>query len=123
MVYQTPLRELGEWFGPALVHSYACDAVARFGARAGIDLGIVGDDGVGVEPGQSLRGPRHAARTSPRHSPPACRCRARACTGSPECSPAAERGARSPAVVPRAPRRVAWCVGSATASGPALAVA
>ena len=52
MVYQTPFAQLtGAWLGPALVHSYACDATARFGARAGIDLGIVGDEGVGVEPG------------------------------------------------------------------------
>lgn len=52
MVYQTPIAQLtGRWFGPALVHSYARSAVERFGDRAGIDLGVVGDHGVGLDAG------------------------------------------------------------------------
>ena len=52
MVYQTPFAELtGFWLGSALVESYASSAVSRFGSRAGLDLGIVGDDGLGVGPG------------------------------------------------------------------------
>jgi hypothetical protein len=58
MVYQTPFAELtGSWLGPSLVHCYARDAVARFGARAGLDLGIVGDHGVGVDPGNRYPDP------------------------------------------------------------------
>jgi hypothetical protein len=53
MVYQTPIAQLvGAWLGPELVRSYAASAVARFGPRAGLDLGIVGEAGVGVDPGQ-----------------------------------------------------------------------
>lgn len=60
MVYQTPFAQLiGTWLGPALVSSYAKTAVARFGARAGIDVGIVGDHGVGIDPGS--RYPRGSA--------------------------------------------------------------
>jgi hypothetical protein len=52
MVYQTPIAQLtGRWFGPALVRSYARTAVERFGDRAGIDLGVVGDHGVGLDAG------------------------------------------------------------------------
>jgi len=52
MVYQTPIAQwVGAWLGPELVRSYAESAVARFGDRAGLDLGIVGDAGVGVDPG------------------------------------------------------------------------
>ncbi|MFO0570345.1 MAG: hypothetical protein U0263_32180 [Polyangiaceae bacterium] len=52
MVYQTPFAQLlGTWLGPALVSSYAVSAVERFGDRAGIDVGIVGDHGVGLDPG------------------------------------------------------------------------
>jgi hypothetical protein len=52
MVYQTPIAQwVGTWLGPELVRSYATSAVARFGERAGLDLGIVGDAGVGVDPG------------------------------------------------------------------------
>lgn len=52
MVYQTPFAQLlGTWLGPALVHSYAETAVARFGDRAGIDVGIVGPHGIGIDPG------------------------------------------------------------------------
>ena len=58
MVYQTPFAQLlGSWLGPALVHSYAQSAVAHFGARAGLDLGIVGDAGVGVDPGARYPSP------------------------------------------------------------------
>ncbi len=53
MVYQTAFAQLiGEWLGPALVESYANDAVARFGTRAGLDLGVVGSAGIGIDPGQ-----------------------------------------------------------------------
>ncbi|MBK8999361.1 MAG: hypothetical protein IPM35_26875 [Myxococcales bacterium] len=75
MVYQTPFAQLiGAWLGPALVSSYAKTAVARFGARAGIDLGIVGDHGVGIDPGESLPERSGSARRSRgvargRHSP------------------------------------------------------
>jgi hypothetical protein len=52
MVYQTPFAQmLGAWLGPALVASYAQTAVERFGDRAGIDVGIVGDHGIGIDPG------------------------------------------------------------------------
>lgn len=52
MVYQTPFAQLlGTWLGPALVHSYAKSAVERYGDRAGIDVGIVGEHGVGLDPG------------------------------------------------------------------------
>lgn len=53
MVYQTVLAQLtGIWFGPGLVHSYATDAVRRHGPRAGLDLGVVGDFGVGLDAGR-----------------------------------------------------------------------
>lgn len=52
MVYQTAFaQQIGSWLGPDLVHSYALDCVRRFGARAGIDVGVVGDQGVGLDPG------------------------------------------------------------------------
>jgi hypothetical protein len=52
MVYQTPFAQLtGMWLGPALVGSYARTAVERFGERAGIDVGIVGEHGVGIDAG------------------------------------------------------------------------
>lgn len=58
MVYQTPFAQLvGTWLGPALVHSYARTAVERFGERAGIDVGIVGDHGVGIDPGSRYPSP------------------------------------------------------------------
>lgn len=58
MVYQTPFaQQAGSWFGPALVYEYALAAVARFGERAGLDLGIVGDVGLGVEPGDRYPDP------------------------------------------------------------------
>jgi hypothetical protein len=58
MIYQTPIAQLvGTWLGPELVRSYASSAVERFGARAGLDLGIVGDAGVGVDPGLRYRSP------------------------------------------------------------------
>jgi hypothetical protein len=58
MAYQTPFAQLvGSWLGPSLVHSYAATAVARYGARAGIDLGIVGDAGVGVDAGDRYPDP------------------------------------------------------------------
>ncbi len=62
MVYQTAFAELGgSWFGPRLVHEYARDAFARFGDRAGIDLGVVGDRGVGLGPGNRYRAPSDLA--------------------------------------------------------------
>jgi hypothetical protein len=52
MVYQTAFRQLaGTWFGPRLVYEYAKEAVSRFGSRAGLDLGVVGDAGIGLDPG------------------------------------------------------------------------
>lgn len=52
MVYQTAFRQLaGVWFGPRLVYDYAKAAVSRYGERAGLDLGVVGDAGVGLDPG------------------------------------------------------------------------
>ncbi len=58
MVYQTGFAEqAGLWFGPALVNSYARSAVERFGERAGIDLGVVGDEGIGVGPGNRYPDP------------------------------------------------------------------
>jgi hypothetical protein len=58
MVYQTAFaQQLGLWLGPALVHSYAIDAVRRFGDRAGIDVGVVGDAGLGLEPGDRYPSP------------------------------------------------------------------
>lgn len=58
MVYQTAFAQLaGVWLGPSLVSSYASSAVARFGERAGIDVGIVGDAGIGVDPGQRYPDP------------------------------------------------------------------
>ena len=58
MVYQTGFaQQTGHWFGPALVHSYARAAVARFGERAGIDLGVVGNEGIGLDPGNRYPDP------------------------------------------------------------------
>lgn len=58
MVYQTAYaQQVGEWLGPALVHSYARDAVARFGERAGIDVGVVGDAGIGLDAGNRYADP------------------------------------------------------------------
>jgi hypothetical protein len=58
MVYQTAFaQQVGGWLGPALVHSYAEDAVRRFGARAGLDLGVVGDSGLGLDPGDRYPSP------------------------------------------------------------------
>lgn len=52
MVYQTAFRQLaGVWFGPRLVYEYGKAAVSRFGERAGLDLGVVGDAGLGLDPG------------------------------------------------------------------------
>jgi hypothetical protein len=58
MVYQTAFRQLaGVWFGPRLVYEYGKAAVSRFGARAGLDLGVVGDAGIGLDPGGRYRDP------------------------------------------------------------------
>jgi hypothetical protein len=58
MVYQTGFaQQTGHWFGPALVHSYAREAVARFGERAGIDLGVIGNHGIGLDPGNRYPDP------------------------------------------------------------------
>lgn len=59
MVYQTAfVQQTGlPWLGSGLVHSYARDAVARFGERAGLDLGVVGDFGVGLDPGDRYPDP------------------------------------------------------------------
>jgi hypothetical protein len=63
MVYQTAFAQLvGEWLGPALVSSYAADAVARFGSRAGLDLGVVGSAGIGIDPGQRYPDPEALRR-------------------------------------------------------------
>ncbi len=52
MVYQTAYaQQLGLWLGADLVHSYARSAVERYGDRAGVDVGVVGDAGLGLEPG------------------------------------------------------------------------
>lgn len=58
MVYQTGFaQQTGHWFGPALVHSYAREAIARFGERAGIDLGVIGEQGIGLDPGNRYPDP------------------------------------------------------------------
>jgi hypothetical protein len=58
MVYQTAFaQQLGIWLGPALVHSYAEAAVHRFGERAGIDVGVVGEAGIGLDPGDRYPSP------------------------------------------------------------------
>lgn len=58
MVYQTAFaQQAGHWLGPSLVASYALDAVARWGERAGLDLGVVGDAGLGLDPGQRYAAP------------------------------------------------------------------
>lgn len=58
MVYQTGFaQQTGHWLGPALVYSYAREAIARFGERAGIDLGVVGDEGIGLDPGDRYPDP------------------------------------------------------------------
>lgn len=58
MAYQTAFAQLlGTWLGPALVHSYARDAVRRWGERAGIDVGVVGDAGLGLDPGDRYPDP------------------------------------------------------------------
>jgi hypothetical protein len=52
MVYQTAFaQQLGLWLGPDLVRSYALACVRRFGDRAGLDLGVIGSLGLGLEPG------------------------------------------------------------------------
>ncbi len=48
----------GRVYGPHLVHTYAVDARATFGDRAGLDLGLVGD---GVYPAQIYTGPADLA--------------------------------------------------------------
>lgn len=46
MVYRTEISGIpGLPFGPELIYSYASDAVAVFGDRASVSLGIVGPDG------------------------------------------------------------------------------
>ena len=58
MAYQTAFaQQLGLWLGPDLVHSYAAEAVARYGERAGIDVGVVGDAGIGLDPGDRYSAP------------------------------------------------------------------
>jgi hypothetical protein len=62
MVYQTAFaQQVGSWLGPSLVRSYAQDAVRRHGARAGIDLGVVGDAGLGLDPGDRYPSPEALA--------------------------------------------------------------
>lgn len=47
MTYQTAFAEAqGAWVGPGLIRSYATDAVAHFGDRATLALGIVGTAGI-----------------------------------------------------------------------------
>ena len=58
MVYQTVFSQvLGRWLGPGLTRSYAESAVRRWGKRAGLDLGVVGDGGVALDPGHRYRSP------------------------------------------------------------------
>lgn len=66
-------RPVGRGFGPGLVHAYARAARARFGDRAGLDLGLVGE---GVWPASVYAGPAdlgadlaaaHAAGIPPSH--------------------------------------------------------
>ncbi len=50
MVYQSVYEPIaGEWVGPDLVYTYAETAVERFGDRATVALGIVGQAGVFME--------------------------------------------------------------------------
>ncbi len=57
MTYQTAFAEAqGAWVGPGLIRSYGADAVARFGDRATLALGIVGTASI-VE----LDGPPYAS--------------------------------------------------------------
>lgn len=47
MVYQSLVYDLsGAWHGPDLIYSYASTARARFGERAAVALGIVGQAGI-----------------------------------------------------------------------------
>ncbi|HMR08870.1 MAG TPA: hypothetical protein PKA88_23985 [Polyangiaceae bacterium] len=58
MVYQTAFTQLaGLWFGPSLVAAYAQAAVARFGERAGLDLGVVGGPALGLDAGDRYPDP------------------------------------------------------------------
>jgi hypothetical protein len=62
MVYQTAFQQLaGAWFGPRLVFEYGRAAVERFGERAGLDLGVVGEAGVGLDPGGRYSDPEALA--------------------------------------------------------------
>jgi hypothetical protein len=59
MVYQTVFSQvLGRWLGAGLVRSYAESAVQRWAERAGLDLGVVGDGGVALDPGHRYPSPR-----------------------------------------------------------------
>ena len=63
MTYQTAFaQQMGTWFGPALVASYAQTAVARYGERAGLDLGVVGPGGVALDAGSRYPDPASLAR-------------------------------------------------------------
>jgi hypothetical protein len=58
MVYQTVFSQVvGHWLGPRLTHAYAESAVRRWGERAGLDLGVVGDGGVALDPGHRYPSP------------------------------------------------------------------
>jgi hypothetical protein len=58
MVYETVFAQfLGRWLGPSLIHAYAESAVRRWGERAGLDLGVVGDRGVAIDPGRRYPAP------------------------------------------------------------------
>lgn len=58
MTYQTAFaQQSGTWLGPALIRSYAKTAVARFGDRAGFDLGVIGDPGVALDSGHRYPDP------------------------------------------------------------------
>jgi hypothetical protein len=60
MVYQTVFAQiLGHWLGVGLVRAYAESAVRRWGERAGLDLGVVGDGGVALDPGYRYPSPAH----------------------------------------------------------------
>lgn len=62
MVYATAFaQQTGRWLGPSLVASYAASASERFGERAGLDLGVVGEPGLGLDAGHRYPSPEALA--------------------------------------------------------------
>lgn len=58
MVYRTIFEQVAKQeFSPYLVYSYAQDIKRHFGERASVDLGVVGDIGIGIEKGYTSPSP------------------------------------------------------------------